>query len=139
MVKGNHGRNDTLRTPQQKHQSRVKNSQNKGAPSALAGKKTGHVQGSRTGREEHSPRMIQALLSLALPFFPLFFFAFWFCLLIFFSQLLLLSYLPYLFPNSLFFSFFSFSLFPHSLHTFFYSTLTKLERNYKGREVLTDS
>lgn len=43
VMKGNHGRNDTLRTPQQKHQSKVRDSQNKGAPSALAGKRTGHI------------------------------------------------------------------------------------------------
>lgn len=29
VMKGNHGRNDTLRTPQQKHQSKVRDSQNK--------------------------------------------------------------------------------------------------------------
>lgn len=70
------------------------------------------------------------LLSLFFPYFSLHScFAHWF----FFSQLLLLSYLPYLFPNSLFFSFFSFSL--SSLFAyffFFYSTLTKVERNYMG-------
>lgn len=106
-------------------QSRVRNTQDKCASSALAGKKTGYIQGSWAGRDEtelcgreYSPHMIYTLLSLSL-FYFLFSFAFLFCLLIF-SQLLLLSYFPYLFPNSLFsLFFFSFSLFPHSLPTFF--------------------
>lgn len=126
-------------------QSRVRNTQDKCASSALAGKKTGYIQGSWAGRDEtelcgreYSPHMIYTLLSLSL-FYFLFSFAFLFCLLIF-SQLLLLSYFPYLFPNSLF-SLFFFFLFPlSSLPAYLlYSTLTKLDRNYKRKEVLTES